>query len=186
MIEYTEPGVQMNTKPNVDFSRRQFLKTSSAATLMIMGGAVINQNEAWGLETKALKPETMQTLIQMARDIFPHDRFADKIYALAVKTYDESAVEDEELKTMVEDGVNELNTSANDSFGFNYVDVGWEDDRNSLLTQAESGPLFQKLRGDLVVSIYNNQDVWAILGYEGESFSKGGYIERGFNDLEWL
>ena len=176
----------MNTKPNMNFSRRQFLKTSSAATMMIMGGAVINQQEAWGMETKALQPQTMQTLIQMARDIFPHDRFPDKVYAMAVKTYDDSAVEDETLKSMIEDGVTELNTTANNDYGFDYTQVGWENDRNALLKQVESGDLFQKLRGDLIVSIYNNHDVWAILGYEGESFSKGGYIERGFNDLEWL
>ena len=75
----------MNTKPNMNFSRRQFLKTSSAATMMIMGGAVINQQEAWGMETKALQPQTMQTLIQMARDIFPHDRFPDKFMQWQLK-----------------------------------------------------------------------------------------------------
>jgi len=26
----------------------------------------------------------------------------------------------------------------------------------------------------------------ALLGYEGEAFSKGGYLLRGFNDLRWL
>ncbi len=176
----------MNTIPNMNFSRRRFLQTSSAAALVIVGGALINQQEAWGLETKALKPESMQTLIQMARDIFPHDRFADKIYAVAVKGYDDAAVDDEALKGIIEDGISELNQLANNGFDADYINVGWESDRNALLKQVESGPLFQKLRGDLVVSIYNNHDVWAMLGYEGESFSKGGYIERGFNDLEWL
>ncbi len=176
----------MNTTPNLNFSRRKFLKTSSAATLVIMGGALVNQQEAWGMETQILKPETMHTLIQMARDIYPHDRFSDKIYAVAVKDYDDTAVEDESLKTMIEDGIGELNQLANNGFGSDYINVGWEADRNALLRQIESGPLFQKLRGDLVVSIYNNHDVWAMLGYEGESFSQGGYIERGFNDLEWL
>jgi len=176
----------MNSEPNIDFSRRKFLKTSSATTLMIVGGAVINQPEAWGMETKALQPETMHSLIQIARDIFPHDRFADKIYAMACKTYDEAAVEDEAAKAMMEDGVTQLNELANNDFGFNYIDVGWELDRNSLLQQVTGEPMFQKMRGDLVVSIYNNQEVWEILGYEGESFSKGGYKERGFNDLEWL
>jgi hypothetical protein len=28
--------------------------------------------------------------------------------------------------------------------------------------------------------------VWAALGYEGSSYDKGGYINRGFNDLNWL
>ena len=27
---------------------------------------------------------------------------------------------------------------------------------------------------------------WAHFGYEGEAFSKGGYLLRGFNDLKWL
>jgi hypothetical protein len=25
-----------------------------------------------------------------------------------------------------------------------------------------------------------------LLGYEGPSFDKGGYLNRGFNDLDWL
>ena len=176
----------MNSKPEVDFSRRQFLKTSGVTTLMIAGGAIINQPEAWGLETQALQPETMRTLIQMARDIFPHDRFPDKIYAVAVKSYDDASVDDTAIRDMMEGGIAELNALANEKYGFNYAEVGWEADRNALLREIEAGPLFQKMRGDLVVSIYNNHDVWSILGYEGESFSKGGYIERGFDDLEWL
>ncbi|TIW51355.1 MAG: gluconate 2-dehydrogenase subunit 3 family protein, partial [Mesorhizobium sp.] len=54
------------------------------------------------------------------------------------------------------------------------------------LKDIESSPFFQTVRSGLVVSLYNQKDVWPIFGYEGESFSKGGYIERGFNDIEWL
>ena len=32
-------------------------------------------------KSRTLKPEAMRTLIKMARDIFPHDRIADKFYA---------------------------------------------------------------------------------------------------------
>ena len=42
------------------------------------------------------------------------------------------------------------------------------------------------IRGDLVTSLYNQPALWSIFGYEGESFSKGGYIHRGFNDITWL
>ena len=54
--------------------------------------------KAWGLETSALKPETMATLIQMARDIYPHDQLADKYYAIAVKGHDEQAGKDAALQ----------------------------------------------------------------------------------------
>jgi hypothetical protein len=34
--------------------------------------------------------------------------------------------------------------------------------------------------------LYSNPIAWAHFGYEGEAFSKGGYLLRGFNDLKWL
>ena len=43
-----------------------------------------------------------------------------------------------------------------------------------------------KLRGDLVVSLYNQPAVWAKLGYQGASAQYGGYINRGFNDQDWM
>ena len=50
----------------------------------------------------------------------------------------------------------------------------------------EKDPFFQKVRSGLITGIYNNKEVWPVFGYEGESASKGGYINRGFNDLDWL
>jgi len=37
-----------------------------------------------------------------------------------------------------------------------------------------------------VLTLYNLPEVWEALGYEGASFDKGGYLTRGFNDLDWL
>ena len=79
-----------------------------------------------------------------------------------------------------------LDTAAKAKHGVGYTDVGWESDRVALLKGIESGAFFQKIRGGLVTGIYNRPDVWKKLGYEGESASKGGYIERGFNDIDWL
>ena len=50
----------------------------------------------------------------------------------------------------------------------------------------EGEAFFQTVRGGLVTGLYNQKAVWPIFGYEGESFSKGGYIDRGFNDISWL
>ncbi len=69
-------------------SRREVLRRGSVlgagALLVISGRAVISPEQAWGLETTALKPETMATLIVMARDIYPHDQVPYKYYAIAV------------------------------------------------------------------------------------------------------
>jgi hypothetical protein len=37
-----------------------------------------------------------------------------------------------------------------------------------------------------VVSLYNQKDLWTKFGYEGSSADKGGYINRGFNDIDWV
>ena len=167
-------------------SRRSFLKASGATTMVLAAGAIINPLEAWGLEVKTLKPETMRTLIQMARDIYPHDRLADRYYAVALKGYDGAAADDAELKELLESGAAALDGAALKMHGASYVETPWEADRVAILRTMEAEPYFQKVRGDLVTGIYNNPETWPLFGYEGESFSKGGYIDRGFDDIEWL
>jgi len=179
----------IDKRPSV--SRRTFLRTSTAASagivaLSVSGGTLMGAKGAWALDVKNLKPETMQTLVQMARDTYPHDRFSDAIYVKAVGGYDDQAGSDAVLKALLEDGVTTLDGMANGAHGGRYVDVGWEIDRVALLRSISDGAFFQKIRGDLVVSIYNQPEVWQRLGYEGESASKGGYINRGFDDIDWI
>jgi hypothetical protein len=56
----------------------------------------------------------------------------------------------------------------------------------SALTARQDSAFFQKVRGQTVVSLYNNPLAWRHFGYEGASAEFGGYLERGFDDLNWL
>ncbi|MCF8481063.1 MAG: twin-arginine translocation signal domain-containing protein [Rhodospirillum sp.] len=172
-------------------SRRGFLRGSAATAglvaMTLAGGLLSAPNGAWAFAPKTLKPETARVLVQMARDTYPHDRFSDAIYAQAVAGYDDKAATDAAFQALLEDGVADLNSRAKDGFGAGSYDrVGWEENRLSILRAIAEGPFFQAVRSDLVVSIYNNHAVWEILGYEGSSADKGGYIDRGFNDLDWV
>jgi hypothetical protein len=165
-------------------SRRELLKSGGAgALLVISGSAVICPRYSWGLQTQALEPETMVTLIQMARDIYPHDQVAAKYYAIAVKTHDEKAASDPAHQELIEKGIAGLNAKAGKG---GYTSLGWEEERVAVLKKIEDTPFFQTIRSGLVVGLYNQKEVWRIFGYEGESYSKGGYIRRGFDDIEWL
>jgi len=64
--------------------------------------------------------------------------------------------------------------------------VPWEADRVVLLQGIEQSDFFKKVRGDLVVSLYNQKELWPKFGYEGSSAEYGGYIHRGFSDIDWL
>lgn len=170
-------------------SRRVFLRTSATAVPAVAAaaaGMTIGAEETWAQSAEALKPHTMATLARMARDIYPHDRLADVYYIKAVSGYDAMASKDAKLARMIEDGVDALDAAARKSQKTTYIMVPWENDRVALLSAREKSPLFQKLHGDLLVTLYNNPEVWTKFGYEGSSADKGGYINRGFNDINWL
>ncbi|MBX9911716.1 MAG: Twin-arginine translocation pathway signal [Beijerinckiaceae bacterium] len=183
-LQNAEPAGSAPASPALD--RRQFVTGASAAAIVISGGSLIHPVEAWGLEVKALKPDTMLTLIKMARDIYPHDRLADRFYAVAMKSYDEKSGKDSAFRVDVEKNVAEVNAISAKQFKQPYAQVGWESQRVNLLRAIQKGKFFQGIRSGLVVSLYNQPEVWPVFGYEGESASQGGYIARGFGDIAWL
>ncbi len=164
-------------------SRRQLLLSASAAgaSFVIGSGFIAAKDAAWAAEVTTLKPQTFATLVQMARDIYPHDRIADEFYVIAVQGYDNTDLAEE-----VEAGIAALNAAAQGKGHDGYLGAGWERDRVDILRNMEESAFFQKIRGGLVTGLYNQKAVWPVFGYEGESYSKGGYIDRGFNDINWL
>ncbi len=164
-------------------TRRQLLARVSAvgASFLIGSGFIAGTGAAWAYETNHLKSEDFATLVQMARDIYPHDRIPDEHYVSAVKGYDSS-----EAAADIATGIAKLNEAAKKKGFVSYLDMGWERDRVDILRSMEDSSFFQKMRGGLVTGLYNQKAVWPIFGYEGESFSKGGYVDRGFDDINWL
>jgi hypothetical protein len=143
-------------------------------------------SDAWADDATALTPATLKTLVKVARDIYPHDFLGDSYYITAIKPWDGKAAKDPSLKSLINDGVARLDQEANDRHKVPYVRVQWETDRVALLQRIEQSAFFQKIRGDLVVSLYNQKELWPKFGYEGSSAEYGGYMKRGFADIDWL
>ena len=163
--------------------RRGFLKTSGGmifGTLAASSGALalLAPSRTWALELETMDAETGAAVLRVTRYIFPHDTLDDAVYALVVKDLDAEGAETVELLTT---GVASLNEAA----GGTWMDLPPEQ-QSELVAAMETTPFFQKIRGKSVVSLYNNELAFAHFGYPGESFSKGGYLHRGFDDLSWL
>lgn len=168
-------------------SRRLFLRAGTVAVpAAVVAGASISPDAAWAQDAKAIAPHAMATLVKAARDIYPHDHIADSFYVRAIKPWDAKAGKDEALKAMVAEGVARLDADANEKHKSNYMAVAWEADRVALLRGIEHTKFFRTLRADLVVSLYNQPEIWPKFGYEGSSAEHGGYLARGFNDINWL
>jgi hypothetical protein len=118
-------------------------------------------------DTAALSEETAQAIVRAARAMYPHDDLPDDVYRRVADKLGEAAADDAEAAKTIEDG-----TAA----------LGDGDD----LSKIEGMPFFELVRSTAVVEVYSDQRTWELLGYEGPSFDKGGYLERGFNDLDWL
>jgi hypothetical protein len=167
--------------------RRKFLKIASAGSIASATGGIPSlfvSNRAAAEEL--LGADTFATLAKMARDIFPHDRFGDDLYAKAVAIYGDQVRQDDGLRKLLSDGVAATDAAARKQFGKPYAALPDEESRLAILSAMEGSPFFAKIRGDLVVSLYNQPAVWAKLGYQGPSAEFGGYINRGFNDQNWM
>lgn len=173
----------MNNRIARGLTRRALLgRATAAGALCVIGaGFVAAPDAAWALSVTSVSEHEMATLIQMARDIYPHDRIADQFYATAVKGYDS-----EENRQLIADGVAALDAAAQAAGHADYLSAGWEAERVAVLRSIEDTPFFQTIRAGLVTGLYNQKAVWPVFGYEGESYSMGGYIDRGFDDINWL
>ena len=173
----------MTVEEKKGLTRRELLKRAASVSALALVGAnfICAPTGAWAMDVKVIKPEEMATLLQMARDIYPHDQVADQFYAVAVKGYDA-----DDKKAMVEAGIAELDAAAKAMGHASYSAIGWEEDRVKVLQSLEKTTFFQTVRAGLVTGLYNQKEVWPIFGYEGESYSQGGYIARGFDDINWL
>lgn len=164
-------------------TRRALLSRAAAlgALTVVGAGFVAAPDAAWAVEVTSISEQEMATLVQMARDIYPHDRIGDRFYAIAVKGYDA-----EDQKALVAEGIAALNAAAKTAGFDSYLAAGWEVDRVALLRSVEETAFFKTVRAGLVTGLYNQKEVWPLFGYQGESYAEGGYINRGFDDIDWL
>lgn len=166
-------------------NRRQFLQTSSlaaAGAAAVASGAVLTASDgAWALELQSLNAHEGMTLLQMCRTLYPHKTLSDMYYAGVVEALDGSAAGSAETASLLKEGVGKLDAA----MGVKWIELS-DGNKLDVLKGMESEGFFQTVRGTTVVSLYNNPLVWRHFGYEGASYDYGGYIERGFDDLNWL
>ena len=170
------------------YNRRVFLQgaATTVPAVAVATSTGLGISDAWAEDATALSPATLKTLVKVARDIYPHDMLVDSYYITAIKPWDGKAAKDPAVKAMIEGGVIRLDQDARDQHKVPYAEVKWEADRVRLLQGIEHTEFFKTVRGDLVVSVYNQKELWPKFGYEGSSAEHGGYIKRGFADIVWL
>jgi hypothetical protein len=165
-------------KLDLPLARREFLKGSGILIGTIATGSVLAAlapSPVWAVELTQLSKAEGKTLMALGRVLYPHKKLPDAVYALLAKDLDAKA--DDALHA----GIKSLDNAAGGSF------VSASAAKKLKLVKAIEGtPFFNRVRGQCITSLYDNDMAFAVFGYPGSAWEKGGYITRGFQDLKWL
>jgi hypothetical protein len=171
-------------QPPIALTRREFLKGAGILTGTLAASSILSAlapSRVWALELKTLASAQGDALLQMGKVLYPHKGLPDAVYALLVKDLDEAAGKDPKAALMLGEGVAALDKAVGGSFA-----TASEAKKLEAVKSLEGTPFFNTVRGQCITSLYNNDMAFAHFGYPGPSWDKGGYINRGFNDLKWL
>lgn len=167
-----------------NMSRRGFLKasglTAASAVALSLTGMSIAPN-AWAMTLESISKSEGQTLSRLCRVLYPHAHLDDMYYDACAEGLDAKAMKDKDVLNLLRKGVAQLDSTFNTPFLKLSADQQLE-----AVKKLEGSPLFNTVRGHVVVALYNNEKIWMSFGYQGPSFPHGGYLERGFNDINWL
>lgn len=151
------------------------MKLSRRTLLVATGAALVSNLTACGSQQEEPAPEdAARALTRLGRDLFPHDGVPDAKYqAIAAGFMEQNPGQAEQLAKLLTGKGQPFWTLA-------------EKQRLALIETHMTTPEFQAYRFAVLLGLYHDLSVTRAFGYEGPSFEEYGYIERGFNDLDWL
>ena len=179
-------GDESGQVPKLDLPlvRRSFLKGSGVLVGSISGASVLAAlapSSVWAVELKTLSKAEGQSLMALGRVLYPHKKLPDAVYALLAKDLDAKAAGDAAAASLIRNGIAALDAAAGGSFI-----KATPAKKLATVKAIEGQPFFNTVRGQCITSLYDNDMAYAVFGYPGSAWEKGGYISRGFQDLKWL
>jgi hypothetical protein len=171
-------------RQNLPLTRRSLLRGSGLLLGTLVAGSTLSllaPSRAWAVELSTLTSAEGATLMKMGRVLFPHAKLPDAVYALLSKDLDAGAAKDPAKLELLRSGIASLDKAAGGQFAKASAAKQLE-----IVKGLEGTPFFATVRGQCVTSLYDNDMAFAVLGYPGSAWEKGGYITRGFQDLKWL
>lgn len=126
-----------------------------------------------------------EALVRLLRAAYPHPTFPDGPYERTADIVIERAEGDRWTTLALTEGLAGLDARAATAGADGFAGTT-DEQADALLREIAAVDFFAFVRGIAVVALYDDHEVWELLGYEGPSFDQGGYLHRGFDDLDWL
>ncbi len=173
-------------KPLEAAARREFMlalgQLGFGAAALSLSPLTLNASqaeEAMGLAY--LDSEASIVAVQVARLLFPHQSLENEIYIQIARDVDSDISRRPEVNTWMESLPKLLDQQCDGKWLEMPLPLQIE-----ALRKLEETETFFYLRNRTIESLYRNPTVWKLVGYEGSSIEHGGYLNRGFDDIDWL
>lgn len=135
----------------------------------------------WVELAAVFSPHVAETLVSVARTLYPHAGLPERVYRRTVLAFDGMAAK----VPAVAQGFAEFVDAVDGATALPFRELS-ESYRVNTLKALEGTAAFRLVQRSTVRFLYDDVEVWQAFGYEGASVHLGGYVNRGFNDLDWL
>jgi hypothetical protein len=129
-----------------------------------------------------LSDHELDVLASIAPLIFPHQKAPPTLFGRIVDSIATKVARSPQDLEMVRKGVSQLDQLA----GLDPWSARSDDERIAMLKEIETSLFFAFLRNTAVEVVYRDTEIWNLIGYGGSSIEHGGYLYRGFNNIDWL
>jgi hypothetical protein len=166
-----------------DINRRRLLIGAAAFSglAVLVGPSAIRFIRDFVEPGGALDEGTRTAMVRMARLLYPHDAIPDDVYAEVLDLALTAVAGNTALAEMLNAAEAALNAGQPQPF------VELDEDAQVAAMQAnEDQPFFAPIQEAVRSRLYNHTAVWALIGYEGPSYQRGGYLNQGAGVIDWL
>lgn len=165
-------------------TRRRFIVAALAGSGALSAGltlSLMRMASAWAQAQPGAAPASARALGPLARLLCPHAAVADDVYTEVVDAILATAASDPQLTATLDETIAALDAAGERDF-FEADD----ESRLAVMKSLQGEPWFSAVSVQVLVRLYDHPQVWKVIGYPGSSLEFGGYLERGFDDIDWL
>ena len=165
-------------------TRRRFVVAAVAGSGALASGlglALVRASNAWAQALPDDSKESARTLTRMARLLFPHASVSDDVYIEIVDEILSASANDSPLTEVLDQAVVALDAAR----GTDFFVLDGESQLDVMTSLSEQG-FFTAIRSQVFNRLYTHPKLWEAIHYPGSSVEFGGYLERGFDDIDWL
>lgn len=166
---------------DADLGRRRFIvaAVTFSTAAVTLGPTLLAASRAWALGESETIPR--EVLAAIARQMYPHDVLDNAVYTEVMDQAMTMVANDALFAELVHGAEQALGANAGQSFADAPAAV-----QLSALQSLDDQALFTAIRGAVGNRLYNHPAAWALMNYEGSSWEKGGYLDRGAGEVDWL